>query len=398
MKIDKVKEFLSKYLTYFLTLLFCLNLTFLKDLEIFHYIYIGVICLSFILLFLNYKYINFKNIKKYWYIWLYLFFRIVSICINNNFLLNFKGFIYECFFLINVNFLLNKSKKVININENIIIITNLVLNVISVIFQYFIKQDFSRELFGIYSNPNGLAILTLVSIILFYKKNEENEKKFLNIVSFSYYLFSVVVIYVSYSRTCIYILIILFIINLLLNKNLFDINKLKKFSFICIYFFLIFFIAFSYLHKNETVSTKFEKTINNITTNRYYLWKYSLFSLENKPLLGIGNLNIGVNRYNQVPKKILNSLEKSRANRLSMNNNHNGYFQLLVSSGLICFILFTIYIYKLIMYTSDKYFYLIIAILIINIFENELIISTSLGMFLLAYFNVDNKVLIGDRR
>lgn len=106
----------------------------------------------------------------------------------------------------------------------------------------------------------------------------------------------------------------------------------------CLIGSIIIIIFTSYINKNNVYSTNFEILLNNLTINRYYLWKYSIILLEKNEILGIGN-NIRKYRRLRVNENVIQSVQaQCRIDRLAMNNNHNGYLQLLLGNGWICFI------------------------------------------------------------
>jgi len=178
---------------------------------------------------------------------------------------------------------------------------------------------------------------------------------------------------------------------LILNRGI-DIKKIKSIFNILLIGSLMCIIATSYLNKNNIYPTKFEVSINDITTNRYYLWKYSIFSLEKNPIFGIGQNNIGKYRRDCVNEEVIQSLDSvSRKERLSQNNNHNGYLQLLVAKGYISLIIFMVIVFKNIKELNNNIFFVVATILLINLFENELILTQSIYIFTLMYmFNGKN--------
>lgn len=379
---------INKKLTLFFTYLVCfllfLKFTLIDNISFFHLLLPISVCFSFVLIILNYKKFNSKWLIDNYILLFYFLIRIISIFLNKGSFLNFKTLVYEIFFLIIVNFLFDKNKKTYKGFSKMIIVLNLVFNVVSIIYQYIVQRDFSRELFGIYTNPNGMAILTIISLMLYINLREKSSLKRFD---YFYLLFSTLIIFLSESRTIIIAVIFYIVIKLLLEKKIIELDIIRKFLGFMLIFCLMIIIVFSYINKNNYVPSNLENEINDVTTNRYFLWKYSIFSLERNPIYGIGENNIGEYRYFEIPYMFFKTIDSvSRKERLLLNNNHNGYLQLLVGNGIICFIIFFSFIYKEISKLSEDMFSFVAVLLLINMFENELIVTQSLVIFLLIYF------------
>ena len=380
MKTNEIK--INKILIYIILILICFRMTLLYNYNLFYKMLSICVCCSFVLVWLNRDKINLENIKKNYLIIIYCIIRIISIIINDEKILNIKSFIYEVFFLIIVTEIFNnKNDTIINVAK-IAIILNVILNIVSVMYQYIIQRDFSRELFGVYTNPNGLANYTMISMIMYITLLIKERKK---LESCIYLIFSLIIILLSESRTPILCLGIYVVIAIVLKKKILSLQVVKNTFMIALNLILISILFIVYLNKFNIYPTEFEKKINDITTNRYYLWKYSILSLEKQPIFGIGQAQIGEYRKECVNEELIDSIvvDKSRVKILGSNNNHNGYIQLLVSDGYLCFFVFMVILWKKIKKIDEKNFLIISTILISNLFENEFILSTSISIFIL---------------
>lgn len=383
MKKINVEEFLNRVLLYFICFLFCLRLTILYNCKVIYNLLPITVVFSFILVAINYKKFNKEWLKSNLLIVIYLIWCFLLVFANSYIISNLKTFVYETFFLIVVLFLFKKQSKDSIKVMKMIVITNLILNIISVLYQYGIQCNFKRELYGVYTNPNGTANFTVLSLIIYFTVMLKKENKLYNII---YTLFSIVIILLSKSRTPVVVLILYVIARILLHKKIFNLDRIKFIFNVLIIGSILFIIGISYINKNNVYPTKFEQKINDLTTNRYYLWKYSILSLEKSPILGIGESNIGEYRWKQVNREVINSIDsQSRIYRLSMNNNHNGYLQLLIANGYIAFVIFMLILLKKIKKINNDNFYIIATVLVINLFENELILTQSIYIFILMY-------------
>ena len=76
--------------------------------------------------------------------------------------------------------------------------------------------------------------------------------------------------------------------------------------------------------------------------------------MEENPILGIGENNIGIKRYLKINQSTIGDIESpSRISKLKQNDTHNGYIQLLVSNGILCFVLFQ-YLVELLQFQEDR--------------------------------------------
>ena len=267
-----------------------------------------------------------------------------------------------------------------------------------------------------FSNINAGAMLALINIIMviyLYKIKKIN----IGITIFIC-IYYIIFIFLSYARTTVLTLIILgfYLIyqkyfkghnNFILIKKIF---KGLCVICLCIILFLgsILILKRNYDYTNELDKKIYnvEKKLANITTLRYWLWKYSIQELiEVNPVIGLKD-NFGQDSFeNMLKNEEINKLSMAQKEVLTRNNVHDGYIQILVKNGLVGFAIIMLFftknifnIFKLdyneVYYQYIKYIYLFY--IFINIFENHIILSNSFFvLFLWIHFGRDS-VLIKD--
>ena len=377
---------INQILIYIICIAFSLTVTNFRNNPIVDGLFIGVCVFSTIACAIYLKDWDIKKyIKENWLIIIYAFIRITSIILLDNKMDNIKTFIYEMYFLIIIQQFYNnntaKSKKPIIM----IIIINLIFNIITFISFIFKINDYSSI---IYTNTNQMASITCICLLLFLTFLWQNKKKVISII---YIIFSVVILIIADSRTPILMILAYIIINLLIKYKLVSENIIKRTVMFLLNIFILFIIIFSFINAKNQVPTKLETFMYEITTTRYYLWKYSIISLEESPLIGIGSSDIGEKRFARLPETMHEYITPSRMTFMKLNNNHNGFIQLLANDGYIIYMIFMIWLYMKIMKIDIKNFYIVSAILILNLFENLLILAPSIQGFLLFYFLTTNK-------
>lgn len=376
---------LNQIILYIICIMFSLTVTKLRNNEIVDITLIMTCVLSTISIILYIKEWNIKKyIKENWIILVYVFIRIISIILLDNKIANLKSFAYEIYFLFIIQQFYNCNRTKANLPLLIIIIINFIFNIIAFI-GFILGVD--NYLYIIYSNPNPMGSITCLSLLIyitfFAKKNNK-------VVSSIYIIFSLIIIYLSKSRTPLCMILAYIIMNLVVKYKWLSSMQLKRYFMHALNIFIIAVICFSYFNKNNQIPTNIETKIYNVTTNRYYLWKYSIISLEDSPLIGVGASKIGEERFKEVPVSMYKYITSSRLERLHLNNNHNGFIQLLASNGYIAYIAFWLWLYNKVKKLDIKNFYIVSSILILNLFENLLIMSPSIHVFLLIYLLVNN--------
>lgn len=382
------------------SILLYLNLTQLHDVAIFKYLLVINFVLSFIIIIYKYrKDFTFNYFKNNFILILLVIFCGISVIYHGFDLTCMKDYAYIVYFLIVGTTLFNKDKKTITNVAKYIFYLCLTINVVSMILALLENYDItflpfklvdtannSFNFYGLYSNPNSLGVGSFLGLILFstfYKKKK-------NYADNIYVIVLLVFIALSGSRASLISIVIYYILRFLLTKK--EISKVtiaRVFTVLITFFFSfmsVMIVINNDKHQKELVG--FEKTINSLSTKRYTLWKYSMLSMDDlgKVTFGLTQFDIGEQRFKQIPSEMYDNYDHFTKNLVQSNNNHNGFVQFLTSYGIICMALVIIWIYFGIINSDYKVVPIIIAILCLNMFENEFVNSHSLTFLLLCYF------------
>ena len=308
-------------------------------------------------------------------------------------------------------------------------------------FQQSLFGVYEGRLWGFYGNPNSLAQFALVSIffsitLIIINKYNGNNNKLVNVFLYLNIIVEYVCLILGNSRSTILgfiaslLIASLFLLGLKSKKTNVSIWSSicdKKFSLCLKLILLSLFISLSFIGAKYfmLVSSKMVKNINvnstinynadnskvqvsdetvkvnrdygdsDLSNGRFELWSAGLKVFSDHPLFGVGNKNI-----NFYANKYLSNETISETPRLS-ENMHNIYIHVLVSHGIFAFIIFAIYltyfVYKsfkyLLIYSSDVdnnklifkvttvNFSIIIGLLVINLFDSNIM------YFCLLFFN-----------
>ena len=327
-------------------------------------------------------YIVIKNGLKLQYTYpielrLYIVCIIITLILNYN-ISTLKSTAYQLFYLI-IIFLIAQKCLTIKIYNNITKIIVFFTFVLVTIFfiQYIIYRD--NVLFR---NINGGSLLVALSIMILILKKPS--RKILYLINRFFLLYFIIFMGIAYSRTSILALILIVCIYIL--------RKLLNIKYVRIIILLLLTLIMV-LVVNDFVSkpglenriTSLELTLNNVLSNRLYLWKYSIANLDDGHLLfGIGADLVG-KIIGKMPTSILDTLSIAQRNILSRTNVHNGFIQILVQNGIIAFFIMIVFLYRSIkkMEVKDEHKYILLLIIVMNLCENTLILSNSLIVLVL---------------
>lgn len=375
-----MKKNVSYIFSYIISFIIAIRMTVLVNINIISKIISLFFLISSVVLIYGARKIN-KNkfLKENFLIVIYIGIRFFSILVLSEKIFNLKTLFYEIYFLIIIFCLLKRGRDNKKNVLLILIIFNIYFNILTIIIGVLGNKEYLTTVYG---NTNTIGNYTCLCILIYVTFFSRKIKKSINYI---YIIFSTLMILLSQSRTPIIIIGFYIFSRLIIRSRIIKPNQFKE-TFMCsLNVFILSVILFSYSTKFLDNPSVLELKLNDFTTNRYYLWKYSIISLEKSPVVGIGENNIGEKRFKEVPEKRLKGLVLSRYIRLSMNNNHNGYIQLLSANGYIAYMIFMYWLYKKCLNVSMSKFYIISAILILNIFETQLIMSANIGGFLLMY-------------
>ncbi|MDT2573624.1 O-antigen ligase family protein [Enterococcus raffinosus] len=281
------------------------------------------------------------------------------------------------------------------------------------------RQGFMESrLFGVYTSPNVGALFGFVSVICSMlivsqgKKRSKSYNAFLiinGIIQLLYYILS--------SSRGVQITIYAFLLSvfflMVVSKNyrnrLLDFFKLslKKFIVVAVLVLLFFSVGVDFSktvlgyvplvlnssrhiekvedNKEDTSKVTIEHSESDaeVSSGRFTIWKAAITVWKNRPMFGYGDINF----YHDSPKDnalstlSLTDLDRHELKR-SHGNMHNGYLQVLLSSGIIGFILIYLfyglsffYIFKNFLTRNDSQILtagLMLAFLV-SVFANELV-------------------------
>lgn len=309
----------------------------------------------------------------------------------------------------------NKFLKLVVVLTTIII-TIFMINYLIILLNSgtFISKNMITNV--VFSNINGGATLALINIIFIAYLYKDGEIK--KSLAVFFIIFFTVFLIISEARTSIYTLIILglcYIFSNYFKNNKNKINKKTKiflknlvliFIIIIFLFMLIILLKRNY-NKTNTLDNQIfnlEKKIANITSLRYWLWKYSIEELINNNLLFGLKFDLGKDVFANIKdEELLNSFSQLQINILSRNNLHSGFIQILVRNGLVGFVVimtfFIIFANKILKLENSKtYFqyikYLYLYYILINLFEDNILLSNSfLVLFLWIQIGMDSRII-----
>ena len=349
-----------------------------------------------------------------------------------------------------------KILKSINIQFNIIVFLTIICAIASIIiygldikgsvfngYHELLIGNFEGRLWGIYGNPNTLGQIGLISVFAsMYLVYTNKDKKKIKIYNYVNILLQTMCIVLSNSRSTMVALIVSSFVFFLIKviereKDKKDTmlqgllkNKLKVVGkvIVCMVILMLSLkvlkitlavapnitslmnikIEFSKDKMNETLNkVNREQTTSDVSNGRFSIWKSGFMVLSESPIIGVGPENVNERTLKYLPEEMVKETPKMSSNM------HNIYLQILVSHGIITFILFATYIlinvfaiikYLFVNKVDDKsklynnilvLSLIVCAILVINLFDSNLLYFFSLYMvavFWIALGNV-NKLL-----
>ena len=385
-----MKEKINKISLYIIAVIIILRYTYLTEIATFDVLSIVLFALSGVvnvLLFWNEIDIR-KWVKNNIFIVVYFILNILSLLFLEHKILLGKELIYEVYFVILVYEIYRKDKEYLKNLFLILILCNSLMNWFVFLLKICGVDEYN---FLIYTNPNAMGGFTCICLLIFL---QFFRKKVNKIVVIGYVIFSVVMLLISESRSPLIMLSVYFLQVIILKYKIFSIQKLKKYYVGAIQLFLLGIIVFSNMMYQNIVPSTLENLVNEFSTNRYNLWKYTILSVNKQPITGVGEANIGEKRFEELPKIMLNFIKGKRAEMMQKNNCHNGFIQIMASHGYLAYVLFMIWFYQRVKKVSMKQFLIISSILALNLFENQFMTSNNISIFLLMYLLNTNQCKI----
>ena len=229
----------------------------------------------------------------------------------------------------NLNF--NIIYKMIVWFSTVMIITSFLLFLFNYNFVFY-----GNKFTGLYTNPNLGSQITMISILIiaFFIKNDIYDKKINIFFLCTHLLF----LYFNMSKNTYLILLIILLISFFRNKG----TKFLLFSFFLFLFLVFFLIIFNrdiLFSSSLNISdyTNVEIFLNEISTERYAIWKESIYMIGNSILLGYG-----INNLSSVASIQIGNF--SRIVERNITATHNIFLQVFFDGGIFSFLIFTAFI------------------------------------------------------
>lgn len=254
----------------------------------------------------------------------------------------------------------------------------------------------------VFTNINGGVLLASLSTIFIYYLQQMKEIN--NKVAILLQIYYLIFIFISKSRTVLLALVILIsyaLYQYILKK--YRLKKIKRIVNTAICVFMIFIVLTSLMlflktnydknSKIDNIILNVEKKLSDLTSIRYLLWKNAIQELvSNNLFFGEGENYKQESFNNNLNEELIEPLSISQKKILAANNLHNGYIQILFKNGLLGFGIIIAFLVKFIkdiekLDNSIEYYkyikYLYLFYIVINLFENELLVSNSIFVIFL---------------
>ncbi len=275
------------------------------------------------------------------------------------------------------------------------------------LFNYFTQYTYADAYTGMYyssmySNPNQMGLMTALAIILainYISKDMSALKGFLAMIYFIFSLYCVEIsncsnAYVSLIAVACAYLVVKFV-------KYFTKKKLTVICLICCVLVTGVFYGIAAIHGEYDEYTTLEFKINDLSTERYAIWKDSYYSHQEEALLGCGNITLEKrDRYQYNLDKGIDRGFDINSSLIDYVGPHNGYIGMISCTGILGFIAFLGLLIKRILNSRslDKpYWYLaIIFILVINLFECMMPVSKNfITLYMFLILAMDDRETLG---
>lgn len=273
---------------------------------------------------------------------IYLFFVILSIFLNID-TYNDQSFINILiinFAMIFGLFCINGKKDNYNKSFFIICFFSTFMNLCAFILMFLNIEIafYGNKLNGIYSNPNLGGQVTLISILilLFFIKDNKNYNN--RVILYICLFINVLFLFFNGNKNSFFIFFVLMLFTLL--------KRVKRIYFVFLVMISCFVIIILLILKNGYISwsldlndyTNFEVIVNQLSTERYAIWKESIYLIKNSFWFGYGIDNLQMVAFNNIG-------DISRIVARGITATHNIILQLFIDGGFFAFITFFIFVF-----------------------------------------------------
>lgn len=371
-----------------------------------------------------------KNEKKTWckkniYVLIYFLIRLITFIYLGCQYTMLRSMLFEIVYLLAISELLVDYKVCYNIIFKFLIISNLILNILNTCFYVICTNiskfsldkgvliydildkytyiDVSNQEFNssMYNNPNMMGLMTGIALLIsisYFSINLSKKKKIAYIIYFIFSLYCI--LYSNCSNAHVALIAVVLAVIIVKNSNI--ITK-KRMVVICFAFVIAAtgsIYVFSAIHEEFGEYSELENIVNDLSTQRYTIWKDSFYCHKDELLFGSGNITLEKrDRYMYIVEKGTDYGMDVNGSLIDFSGPHNGYIGMISCTGIVGFVAFVLVVLKKIkesMYLNSRSWYLAaIFILFINLFECMMPISKNfccLYLFIILTMNCKNEV------
>lgn len=301
------------------------------------------------------------------------------------------------------------------------IASNLLLNIINVYFywhseaiaangqyedalyNFIIKYTYAGDPYwcnysSMYSNPNYMGMMTGIALLIAATYLSKNMSLMKKIAAGVYFIFSLYCVWLSNSSASqVAMMAALCAFALVKYVKIFTPKRITVICLACsiVATGLIYgFIAF----QNEDYNTPAEDKLNQLSTQRYAIWKDSFYSHKEELMLGCGNITLEKrDRYQYNLDRGIDWGLDVKGSLVDYVGPHNGYIGTLSCTGILGSIAFLLAFLKKIKDSSllgEKHrFYLpMVFIFVVNLFECMIIVNKNFySLYLFLILAMDDK-------
>lgn len=317
---------------------------------------------------------------------------LINVFVFNNFINEFAIFIKNLLLPCSIIFLINKNTLNLNNlirNFSVFIILSGIpfsLNLIPQLgFEYnltiFGASEDINSFTGLFQTPHGASIITayatVVCFTIFNNSRKKSEKYFMLIIC----ILGIYLSFKTYVRTGLVMVLVGILSGSLYGKSTTSFLKFIPLILVFMYF------TFLYISSNETLNNRLiginkyqdSSDLNTISSGRLEIWASSLasFTRNNNPIeiiFGLGENELKVRNKENIGRQYV---------------THNGFLDILITNGILGFIIFSIFLKK-------WYIYLRYKMKILNINNIDLRLSISFFFMYISFMLVQGGPLVYD--
>lgn len=248
---------------------------------------------------------------------------------------------------------------------------------ISWLTEYTYYEQFSKTALLSNSNTAGImAVFAIISIVILWKHIKKSKTIIPVIISL---VLNIVFMFMAQSRSAEVGLIaaaVFFLVMLFIKR---PIKKQSVFLVLCgciIFVFCVYGFTNIKISEDPYNLDTMETTINDVSSNRYVIWKECVTEQKNHLMFGAGNLAIEQDNRNAIFNDSAYNYHYREGSALGP---HSGYIGMISGTGWLGFALFIMILFQRIrraeILEKGNWYLAIIFILVINLFESLFILN-----------------------